>query len=294
MKLLPYLQDAVDEMLGRCTRRHVLRFVCSAHIFDAPTVSTGNDHAEQDGYKSKYIKPSQYDSVDVSDIARSCTHLSLNQQNDLEQLLQKFPSLFDGNLKVYPDELISLRVNPDIKPHQSRPYPVPKIHESVFKAELDRLVRIGVLSPCGRSEWIAGSFVIPKKDGRVRWISDFRALNKALKREVYHIPKIGDILSRRSGYQFLSKLDISMQYYTFQLDDDSSKLCTIATPFGMYRYNRLPMGINQAPDIAQQVMEQVLRDIQDIEIYIDDIACFSSDWSSHLQLLDERLNPPSG
>ena len=252
-----------------------------------------DDENQEPPDKDKSINISKYNAADIDQVCRSCQHLSQTQQNDLRDVLSKYPTLFNNELGTYPDEKIHLDLRDDAVPHTTRAYTVPHNHRAVFKAELDRLVKIGVLEEGSRSEWIAGTFVIPKKllpgekVPRVRWISDFRGLNKALKRKTYPIPRIGDTLARRTGYQFLSKMDISMQFYTFELDDESKELCTIATPFGLYRYRKLPMGVSQSPDVAQELMERTLKMIEDIEVYIDDIGIFSKDWASHIQVLDQ-------
>jgi RNase H-like domain found in reverse transcriptase/Reverse transcriptase (RNA-dependent DNA polymerase) len=77
-----------------------------------------------------------------------------------------------------------------------------------------------------------------------------------------------------------------MQYFTFELDADIQKLCVISTPFGLYKYKRLPMGVKQSYDIAQEVMENLFRDLDNIEVYIDDIGCFSSSFSTYTNTLD--------
>jgi hypothetical protein len=110
-----------------------------------------------------------------------------------------------------------------------------------------------------------------------------------IKRKIYPLPRIQDILSKRKGYQFFTKLDLSMQYYTFEFDEESSDLCTIVTPFGKYRYLQVPMGIKQSPDFAQEIMEDIIRDMEETDVFLDDIGTFSDDFDDHLASLEKVL-----
>ncbi len=181
-------------------------------------------------------------------------------------MLQENDKTFNGTLGVYPHKKVHIDIDPNAKPVHSRPYPVPQIHLKTFKKDLNHLVKIGVLAAQQESEWALPSFIIPKEDGRVCWISNLCQLNKVIRCKQYTLPIITDILRKRSGYKFFTKLEVSMQYYTFELDEESLDLCTIVTPFGKYKYLRLPIGLKCSPDIAQAAMENVLSGIKDADI----------------------------
>ena len=125
------------------------------------------------------------------------------------------------------------------KPYHSWPFPVPKVHECTLKVELDRLVKLGVLKQINNSEWAASTFIISKKDATVRFISDFRELNKHIKCKPFPIPKIHDLLLKLEGFQHATSLDLNMGYYHIELTPFSKRLCTIITPWGKYEYQHL-------------------------------------------------------
>jgi len=195
----------------------------------------------QGGYHSKTMTANRYEKKSVQEIANDCAHLEKDQRKQLGEMLLNFERLFNGKLKKYTGPKVHLELIDGAVPHRSKTFQIPLSQRQLFKKELDKYVEAGVLEHTGQSEWIAGSWIIPKKDGAARWISDFRGLNRNLKRRVYPLPKIGDIMLQRRGYKFVTKLDVSMQYYTFVLDEDSQELCVIATPFVLYKYKRLPM-----------------------------------------------------
>jgi hypothetical protein len=119
------------------------------------------------------ILESKYEKWSPEEVGNSQKHLTPSQKKDIEDLVRKHPKLFSGDLGCYPYKQIHLEVDHAFTPVHARAYSVAHAHQEIFKTELRRLVDIGVLRPCGATMWASPTFIIPKKDGRVRWVSDF-------------------------------------------------------------------------------------------------------------------------
>jgi len=68
---------------------------------------------------------------------------------------------------------VKLELQEGAKSYHAGAYNTPRCHIQTLKADVERLVKIGVLKKVNLSEWAAPTFIIPKKDGSVRLISDF-------------------------------------------------------------------------------------------------------------------------
>ena len=109
-------------------------------------------------------------------------------------------------------------------------------------------------------------------------------------RKPYPLPKISEILQELEGLTFAIVLDLKMGYYTIHLDPNAQKLCTIITPWGKYRYLRLPMGIMCAPDIFQDRMSDLMSHLQFVKVYIDNLLIITKESSEdHLTKLKQVL-----
>ena len=74
---------------------------------------------------------------------------------------------------------------------------------------------------------------------QVHFLSDFRNLNKQLKRKPYLMPKVCDMLLKLEGFKYAMSLEPNMGYYHIRLNEEESNLCTIILTWGKYRYKRL-------------------------------------------------------
>ena len=185
-----------------------------------------------------------------------------------------------------------IKIDREVMPvtlNQARPVPAP-IREQV-KKELDNLVRCGVLVEVTEpTDWVSAMVCVRKKNGRVRICIDPTDLNKAILREHYPMNNLEDIATRLNGSKIFSTLDANMGYYQFKLSSRSSYLTTFITPFGRFRYVRVPMGIHSASEVFQREMINHFGNMDGVEIVMDDILIHGKDVKEHNERLRKVLD----
>ncbi|VDP84284.1 unnamed protein product [Schistosoma mattheei] len=160
------------------------------------------------------------------------------------------------------------------------------LREAVHKTS-NNLRAKDVIEPIQYSECDT-HIVTPLKsnDKTPRICGDYRlTLNSRLLKQTCTTVDAEDILNRLHGSKVFSKVHLKDAYLRIPLDQSSSILTTINTPFGLFKYNFLPFGLSCSPAIFQEVMNKVVSDLEGVEVYRDDLIVHGSNKVVH----DQRL-----
>ena len=127
--------------------------------------------------------------------------------------------------------------------------------------------------------------LIEKHNGDLRIYLDLKDINRAIKREFVQMPTAEEIMSMMSDVKFFSKMDASAGYWQIKLDKDSVNLLAFNTPFGRYRFMRMPFGIHSASDVFSKRISEIIEEFDGVAHIQDCIIIWASDKKTH----DERL-----
>jgi hypothetical protein len=115
-----------------------------------------------------------YEEVDIASyISKTCKHLTNRQQQQLIKLLLEYEILFNRTLGDWHTKPVGMKLKPGAKAYHGRPFPIPHVHLKVLKREVKRLVELGVLIKQPDSEWGSPTFIIPKKNKKVRCLTNY-------------------------------------------------------------------------------------------------------------------------
>lgn len=193
-------------------------------------------------------------------------------RREADNIIKKYEDVFQGYGKFSGDATIE--IDKTVPPSIQAARRVPMALREVLKDELLRLEKEDIITQeTEHTEWVNNILVV-KRDNKFRICLDPIPLNKAIKRPNYQFTTLDEILPELGKAKVFSTVDTKKGFWHVNLTEESSKLTTFWTPFGRYRWKRLPFGISAAPEIFQQKLTSLLSGLSGVEVMADDILIY--------------------
>ena len=205
-------------------------------------------------------------------------------------ILSEYADLFDG-VGLLEGE-VHLEVDKSVRPVQMPLRRLPIGVREKVAVELKRLTDLGILVPVSEpTEWVSALLVVARPNGRIRICVDTKpSLNRALIRATHYMPTIDDILPQLARVRVMSTVDTADGFWHLKLDDESSRLTTMETPWGRHRWTRMCFGLSVAPEIFQARLQAALSGLKGIAIIADDILIYGSGDNDAEAMIDHNNN----
>lgn len=209
---------------------------------------------------------------------------TIKTKNNKNLLIEKYCELFQGVGQF--EKSLELHIQPGADPVVRPPRRVPNALLIRLRDKLKSLEDRQIISKVEHPKsFVSNLVIIEKKDSSLRICLDPKYLNNVLLREYHLIPTLEEIVPKLTNKKYFSVLDLSEGFYNIKLDENSSELCTFNSPFGCYKFNRLPFGLSVAPEIFQKYNENAFGDIPGVIIYCDDMLICAETESEHDAIL---------
>jgi hypothetical protein len=127
--------------------------------------------------------------------------------------------------------------------------------------EVHRLLVARFIKEVFHPKWLANPMLVKKKNGKWRMCVDYTSLNKACPKHPFMLPHIDQIVDSTAGCELLSFLDAYSGYHQIKMKESDQLLTSFITPFGMYWYITMPLGLKNTGAMYQRCMLRVFGDL---------------------------------
>ena len=142
------------------------------------------------------------------------------RKDSLDTLFSEHKALFQDGLGTMQGYEASLHVDPQVVPKYCKAQLIPYAMRAKVEEELQWLVNEGWLELVQYADWAAPIVLVLKKNGFVWLCGDFKVtVNKVAWVDRYPIPRVEGLLSKLTGGQCFSKLDLSQACQQEKLEE---------------------------------------------------------------------------
>ena len=217
-------------------------------------------------------------------------------QASISELCRKYSDIFSSNVKENPARVRPFEIEVDgteWKIPASRRAPRPQSHEktTALKGMVEDMMRRKVIRHSNAEHASQVLLVVKKNTKKLRLCIDYRELNEICKTDSWPIPNILDLLNRIGDKKprFFGIMDLTSGYHQAPMSEACKKLTAFVTAFGVFEWNRVPMGLKAAGSYFQRTMvTQVLTGLifNICECYLDDIITYGGSEEEFLTNLE--------
>jgi hypothetical protein len=114
-------------------------------------------------------------------------------------------------------------------------------------------------------------------------VVDYRKVNAKVTFDSYPMPTTDQAFEQFGGAVRFSVLDLNSAYYQIPLSERSHWIMAFCTPYGLFKFNRLPMGISIGCQGLSRVVDELFSDLKRgcIFNFLDDLVVYSKSPEEH-------------
>ncbi|XP_068225262.1 uncharacterized protein, partial [Palaemon carinicauda] len=212
-------------------------------------------------------------------------NLDLHQERQIKELVREYEDIFTdipgtSNKGEHKIELTSH------EPVRSKPYPVPYGVRASLRKEIKDMLDMGIIQESA-SPYASPVVMVKKSDGSNRVCIDFRKLNRITIFDPEPMVTADDVFARLSESNFFTKIDFTKGYWQIKVRSEDVPKTAFVTPDGQYEFLKMPFGMVNAGATYVKCMRTLLKGLDNVESYIDDLLIHTKSWSEHLETLQE-------
>ena len=222
-------------------------------------------------------------------------HLSGKEREIAEEILREQCDVFCRDKNDHgdvPDMEMELHLTDNVPvqvPHRHIPRP---LYDEVKNFINDLIANKWIRE--SKSSYSSPIVCVRKKDQSLRLCIDYRQLNKKIIPDKQPIPRIQELFDTLGGQEWFSTLDMAKAYHQGYVKEEFRKFTAFSTPWALYEWIRIPMGISNAPPVFQRYINRMLKNLRDVACtaYLDDILIYGRSFAEHaenVRLVLQRL-----